>query len=158
MIFRAATPAQPARRHSRAGCSAVLALALLLPPLAFAAAVTAPAKNWVLPLFTKEGHRSMTARGSEARATADHQFEVVDLNLTLFTGDVSMKVDTIILSPSATFLPDEQRAFGENFVRFIRDDVEASGRRWSYHHREKKISLTGDVRITFQAELTDLLR
>ena len=165
MIFRlrlprgAAAPAGRALRARRPAPSAFLLLAfLLLPVLAFAAAVTAPAKNWVLPLFTKEGHRSMTARGSEARATSNDQFEVADLNLTLFTGDVAMTVDTIILSPAATFLPDEQRAFGSNHVRFIRDEVEAAGREWSYDHRQKKISLTGEVRITFQAELTDLLR
>ncbi len=100
----------------------------------------------------------MTARGSEARALSNDQFEVADLNLTLFTGDIAMTVDTIILSPSATFLPDEERAFGQNYVRFIRDEVEATGREWSYHHREKKISLSGDVRITFQAELSNLLQ
>jgi hypothetical protein len=136
----------------------ILAAAFVAPALTFAASVTAPAKNWVLPLFTKEGHRSMTARGSEARAASAQQFEVSDLNLTIFTGDVSMKVDTVILAPSASFVPDEQRAFGTEFVRFIRDDVEASGQRWNYLHREKKISLAGNVRITFQAELTDLLR
>lgn len=143
---------------SRAFNHIVLAAALIAPTTTFAASVTAPAKNWVLPLFTKEGHRSMTARGSEARATNQRQFEVSDLNLTIFTGDVSMKVDTVILAPGASFVPDEQRAFGSEFVRFIRDDVEATGQRWTYLHREKKISLTGNVRITFQAELTDLLR
>ena len=136
----------------------VLTLALLFPAALFAAAVTAPARDWILPLFTKEGHRSMTARGTEARALSNERFQVADLTLTLFTGDVSATVDTIILSPAATFLPDDQRAFGTQHVRFIRDEVEASGREWTYDHRQKKISLNGDVRITFQAELTDLLQ
>ncbi len=165
MIFRtrilkgAAAPVVRALRARRRASSAFLLLAFLLPPtLAFAAAVTAPAKNWILPLFTQEGHRSMTARGSEARALTNDRFQVVDLNLTLFTGDVSTTVDTIILSPAATFIPDEQQAFGTQHVRFIRDEVEASGREWTYDHRQRKISLNGDVRITFQAELTDLLQ
>lgn len=139
----------------------LLSLTLLVATGAFAASVTAPAKNWVLPLFTKEGFRWMTARGTEARATGDSQLEVVDLNLTTFTGDAAMRVESIILSPSATFLPDEKRAFGHQFVRFIRDEVEASGQHWTYHHGEKnerKISLTGNVRITFQAELKDILQ
>ena len=122
------------------------------------AAVTAPAKNWVLPLFTKEGFRWMTARGTEARSAGPDQFEVVDLNLTTFTGDAAMRVESIILSPSATFLPDEQKAFGNEFVRFIRDEIEATGEHWTYQHAEKKISLTGKVRITFQAELKDILQ
>ena len=134
----------------------LLALAAGIP--ARGAEITAPAKYWVLPLFTNEGFRSMTARGAEARATGDRQFEVVDLNLTLFTGDAAARVDTIILSPAATFLPDEKRAHGEKSVRIIRDELEASGTRWVYLHDQKKISLDGNVHVTFQAELKDLLK
>ena len=158
LLLRPAAPEARIVQTRRSAPFAVLLLALVLPPARFAAAVTAPARDCILPLFTKEGPRSMTARGTEARALADERFQVSDLNLTLFTGDVSMTVDTIILSPAATFLPDEQRAFGTQHVRFIRDEVEASGREWTYDHRQKKISLHGDVRITFQAELTDLLQ
>jgi hypothetical protein len=125
---------------------------------AFAAGVTSPAKNWILPLFTKEGYRSITARGSEARLSSPREFQVKDLNLTFFSEDPATTVETVILSPAATFLPDEKRAHGENHVRFIRDDVEASGTRWIYWHADKKISLDGDVRVTFHAEMKDLLR
>ncbi len=100
----------------------------------------------------------MTARGSEARLVNEHQFEVVDLNLTLFTGDASAKVDTILLSPAATFLPDAKIARGDKSVRFIGDEIEASGTHWIYRHEEKKISLDGDVRVTFRAELKNLLQ
>jgi hypothetical protein len=140
------------------GFIASASLALLLAPAAFAADFAAPAKNWVLPLFTKEGFRSMTARGTEARVSGERQFEVTDLNLTLFSGDPAMTVETIILSPSATFLPDQKKAHGEKKVRFIRDDVEATGVRWIYWQDDKKISLDGSVRVTFHAELKDLLR
>lgn len=134
---------------------AVLALCAAAAPLA---QITAPALNWALPLFTKEGYRSMTARGSAARATHDRRFEVVDLNLTFFTGDSTNAVDSVILSPAATFVPDEKRAHGENHVRYIRDDVEASGLKWIYHHADKKISLDGNVRVVFRAKIEDLLR
>lgn len=122
------------------------------------AQLNAPAKNWTLPVFTKEGNRSMLARGSEARMTQDRHFEVVDLNLTYFTGTADNVVDTVILSPAATFQPDEQVAHGEKFVRVVRDDIEASGIRWVYRHADKKISLDGNVQVTFRAEIRDLLR
>lgn len=120
--------------------------------------ITAPAKNWVLPIFTKEGYRSMTARGTEARALDHRQFEVVDLHLTFFSGDASSTVDSIILSPKATFAPDQKIAHGENHVRLVRDDLEAAGTRWTYWQADKKISLDGNVRVTFRAEIKDLLR
>jgi hypothetical protein len=123
-----------------------------------AADISAPAKNWVLPLFSKEGFRSMTARGSEARIVDQHRFDVVDLNLTLFSGDAAAKVESIMLSPAATFLPDERMARGEKSVRYIGDKIEASGTRWIYRHEEKKISLDGSVRVTFSAELKNILQ
>ena len=64
----------------------------------------------------------------------------------------------MILSPAATFLPEAKLAHGEHSVRFIRDEVEAAGTRWTYDHAHQKISLDGDVRVTFHAELTALLK
>jgi hypothetical protein len=133
-----------------------LAFLLLGGVHASAADIAAPAKNWVLPLFTAEGFRLMTARGSEARAVSKDRFDVVDLNLTLFSNDAAMHVDTILLSPAASFSPDAMVARGDNGVRFIRADVEASGRRWVYQHNGKKISLDGEVRVTFQTALQEL--
>lgn len=146
------------RRNSKFLTFALIVAVTGTSPITFAANITAPAKNWVLPLFSKEGHRSMTARGSEARLIDDNHFEVVDLNLTLFTGDEVAQVDTILLSPAATFLPADKIAHGEKSVRFIGDEIEASGTRWVYRHAEKKISLDGNVRVTFRAELKNLLQ
>ena len=114
--------------------------------------------NWVLPLWTKEGYRTMTARGSEARFINSNHVEVVDLNLTLFSADAATRVETILLSPAATFLPHDKVAHGEKSVRYIGDDIEASGVRWTYLHVQKKISLDGNVRVTFRAELKNLLQ
>ena len=128
------------------------------PSQARAEDTTAPAYNWSLPLFTKEGFRQMTARGTEARAVDKHRLDVVDLNLTLFSGDAASRVDTILLSPAATFLPDAKIAQGHKSVRYIGEVVEATGTRWIYRHEEKKISLDGSVRVTFHAELKNLLQ
>ena len=121
-------------------------------------ATLAPAKNWVLPLFTKEGRRSMTARGSEARIANEHQIDVTNLNLTIFKSNTIDQIETIILSPAATFLPNESIARGEKTMRFIRDDLEATGTRWIYHHSGKKVSLDGRVRIVINAQLKELLK
>jgi hypothetical protein len=121
--------------------------------------MSAPAKNWVLPIFTdKEGFRSMTLRGSEARAINSDRFDVADLNITVFSGDAAAHVDTMFLSPAASFFQNEKLARGEKSVRVIRDDLEASGQRWVYDHAEKKVSLDGRVRIVFHAEIKDLLQ
>lgn len=120
--------------------------------------LTAPAVNWVLPIFTdKEGFRSMTLRGSEVRP-AGKTIAVTDLNITIFSGDAKAAVDSILLSPQATFLPKEQQARGINSVRFIRDDIEVTGLGWTYDHAAKKVSLQQNVRVTFRAQLNDILK
>jgi hypothetical protein len=118
----------------------------------------APAFNWVLPLFTdKDGFRSMTLRGSEVRPVGN-RIAVTDLSITVFTGDAVARVESILLSPSAIFSPKDNVASGDQAVRFIRDDVEVTGVGWTYDHKAKKVSLQQNVRVTFRAQLKDILK
>lgn len=132
------------------------------PPKGIAAANAnaegAPALNWVLPVFTdKEGYRSMTLRGSEVRPFKGGVF-VTDLNITIFSGTATPVVDSMLLSPVARFMPKEEKAEGDKAVRFIRDDIEVTGVGWTYDHAAKKISLQQNVRVTFSAQLNDILK
>lgn len=138
----------------------VLAAALpaSTPPAPTHAPGTAPALNWVLPLFTdKEGYRSMTLRGSEVRP-AGANIAVTDLNITIFSGDAAARVDSILLSRQAEFRPKENRASGTDAVRYIRDDIEVTGVGWDYDHATRRISLHSRVRVTFKSQLNDILK
>lgn len=128
-------------------------------PIATAAAPSAaPALNWVLPLFTdKEGWRTMTLRGTEVRP-GPNGIAVTDLSITIFSGKEDAKVDSILLSPDAQFLPKEKRALGSKSVRLIRDDIEVTGIGWNYEHDAKKISLQKNVRVVFHSQLNDILK
>jgi hypothetical protein len=137
--------------------SSLLTCPAATPPPA-AADFSAPAVNWVLPIFTdKEGYRSMTLRGSEVRPVG-RTIAVTDLSITIFSGDAATTVDSMLLSPSAVFLPKENRAHGDKSVRFIRDDIEVTGVGWNYDHSAKKVSLEHNVRVTFRAQLNDILK
>jgi len=117
------------------------------------------AKNWSLPLFTKEGHRSMTLRGSEARTFSAERIDIIDLNITTFNGDATAKVDSILLCRElASFFPNEKVVRGESSVRLVRDDLEITGEQWTYDHAAKKVSLGRHARITFKAQLPDILK
>lgn len=127
-------------------------------PKSVTAPATAPAVNWVLPIFTdKEGYRSMTLRGSEVRPSGS-TIAVTDLSIWIYSGDATAKVDSILLSQKAQFFPKQNRAAGEEGVRFIRDDIEVTGVGWSYDHTAKKISLQSEVRVTFKSQLKDILK
>ena len=125
---------------------------------AWGAAGLAPAINWVAPLFTKDNFHSMTLRGAKASFPSTTEVVVDQLSITVFSGDAAKKIETTILSPAASFLPKQQFAHGETGVRVIRDDLEAYGVSWNYDHLQKKVSLTGRVRITFNAEIKHLLK
>lgn len=126
-------------------------------PLLFAGdadPATNPAVNWVLPLFTDaDGYRSMTLRGSTVKPGEGGGIAVTDLNITVFSGDASARVETVLLSHAATFFPKENRAAGVNGVRAIRDELEVTGQDWTYEHSGKKVSIRKNVRVVYQSPL-----
>jgi lipopolysaccharide export system protein LptC len=83
---------------------------------------------------------------------------VTDLSITIFSGDAASQVDSMLLSQSAVFSPKENMASGDKSVRFIRDDVEVTGVGWTYDHATKKVTLKENVRVTFRAQLNDILK
>jgi hypothetical protein len=136
-----------------------------IPPLVLAAALSlkgaepgAPARNWVLPLFTKEGYHSMTLRGSEVRPAGADRIDIVDLNIAVFSGDPAARVRTILLSPAASYFANENRASGPQSVRVIRDDAEITGEDWTYEQAGEKISLRRNVRVVLRAALSGILK
>lgn len=118
----------------------------------------APIVNFRLPTFTADGHREWLVRGSEARMPSLQEVDVRELTLTIFTGDASERIDTMILSPVAKVLPEQQLVAGAEAIRVLNDEFEASGADWSYDHRAKRISIRKDVRVAFRAELKNLLQ
>ncbi len=136
---------------------------LLLLPVAARAATTQvspdkPVINFRLPMFTPDGFRAWLVRGSEARFTARNQIDITELTLTIFTGRADDKIETMILSPAARVQPDEQIVTGDGTIRVINDQFEAAGTGWRFAHKEKKVSINKNVRVTFRAEFKDLLK
>jgi hypothetical protein len=70
-------------------------------------------------------------------------------------------VDSILLSPSATFIAPnnrEYRASGTKSVRLIRDDMEITGEQWTYVHALKKVTIQKNSRVVFHTPLPDLIQ
>ena len=137
-------------------------LLLLLPVVALAATTQVstdkPIINFRLPTFTPDGFRSWLVRGSEARFKAKDEIDIQGLTLTIYTGQADDRIETMILSPAARVQPDEALVTGPGTIRVINDDFEASGTDWRYTHREKRVSISQNVHVTFRAELKDFLK
>ncbi len=144
----------------------LLLLGLLPASLAWAAntqfSTDKPVINFRLPAFTPEGHRDWLARGSEARYLSDSLIKIKELTLSVFSGKADGKIDTIIISPLAELRPanplENSVVTGPSSIRVINDQFEASGSEWRYERKNKKISIGKNVRVTFNAEFTDLLK
>ena len=139
-----------------------LALALTSAHAAPAASViaNAPVKNWKLASFNDAGFRTRLLRGSEARYISDTQIDVVDLNFAQFYGDGSTRTDSVLLAPTASVFVEgeKQELRGADSMRLIRDDLEATGEKWTYDHTGKKLIITQNVRVVFHAPLKDMIK
>jgi hypothetical protein len=122
------------------------------------ATIAPPARNWTLPLFTKEGYRQMTLRGDEVRPVTSDRIDITGMNVTVFSGKADAKVDSVLLSPAATFTIAEKIARGDRSVRLIRDDVEVSGEGWTYLYNEKKVLISRHAHVVFHSALPDILK
>jgi len=139
---------------------------LLLPLLLLAAAAPPPADegagpagvNFSLPVFAEDGSRTLWLRAASARPVGTNRIDVADMNLTLYRDDGSNTVDTILLASNATFRTDTEVASGSGGVRLIRNDFEASGDNWTYDHRAESALLEDNVKVTFNAQIGDILK
>ena len=121
----------------------------------------APIINFSLPTFTNpDGFRDMLIRGSEAWMTDQSSIDVKELSLTVFRGDATNRIDTMILSPSAHVQTHEQVITGESTLRVINlnDGFEATGEGWKYTRKTKTVVLAKKVRVVLRAEFKNLLK
>jgi hypothetical protein len=149
-------------RHVLLSCAAVLvasaAHAAEAGPMP-AGIETGPAIGWVFPVFTdKEGYHFVTLRGTSARMLNADQIEVTGFSAVQFTGDATERVESVLISPKAIFYPKQNRAAGDSAIRLIHDDIEVNGVGWTYDRNTKNVSLAHDVRVTFHAQLNDILK
>jgi len=136
----------------------VLGLAPVLAVAVEAPEIYSRAYNWTSEISTPEGPRSMTLRGDEAHPVNRDQIDVKGLSIFVYSGDATMHVTTILISPEASFFKDEQRAQGPSHVRMIRDDGDIEGDDWTYEREGEKISIRHNVTVRFKEQLTGLIK
>ncbi|HVZ65896.1 MAG TPA: hypothetical protein VG936_15125 [Lacunisphaera sp.] len=133
----------------------------LLPAVAFAITEVSsdrPIINFSTTSWTADNHRAWLVRASEARSAED-TIAVKELTLSIFPGKAdNEKVETLILSPTATVHLKADAVTGPDAIRVINDEFEATGSDWRYDHRAKRISIGKHVRVAFNAEMKDILK
>ena len=119
---------------------------------------TAPVKNFRLPTFTTQGFRHTTLHAGEARLPDPSRIDVVEMELTLFTGRADEQIDAMLAAPSASFYPEKLLATGDDTVRVERTDLTLTGADWSYDHGARKVIIKRDAHVIFRSALGDILK
>ncbi len=119
---------------------------------------TAPGRNLSLPTFTKEGWRATLLHAGTARHVSPTQIDATDVIYTVFKAGPGGQVETLLTSPSATALTDQEMLRGDQTVRLVRDNVEVTGAKWSFARHENRVFIGQDARVVFHTALHDLLK
>lgn len=144
--------------------SRLIILLLALPAFVLTAdaapkvAARAPIKNFRLPTFTAEGFRHTMLRAAEARVPDPSRIDVVEMELTLFTGLKDEQIDAMLAAPVASFFPEKLLASGERTVRLERSDLTLTGADWTYDHPASTITIRRDAHLIFRAPIGDILK
>jgi len=146
--------------HAASLCACLAALSVRLAGQDVTEAPTA--RHWSLPLFSKEGYRTMTLSGSVVHPIDENRIDVTGANFVFYAGGAIPHVDTVLLSPSATFFLKEKIARGSEAVRMTRDDADITGVDWVFYYAyrpdQKKVSIARHTRVVFHAPLPDFLK
>ncbi len=156
-------PHEPSRFARMAGgaksCAVFIALtAVSLGADSSATPKLSPAQDWKLPIFTKDGFRSMSLRGDKVYPISAERIDVENIEIIIFSGDAAQRVTSILASPKASYFPKIKQASGPSAVRVIRDDGEISGEDWTYEKDGEKISIHRNARVVFNESLGDMLK
>lgn len=121
-------------------------------------AASAPIKNFRLPTFNEEGFRHLMLRADEARVPSTERIDVVEMELTLFTGHADEQIESMLAAPAATFFPAKLFVSGDQSVRLERSDLTVTGSDWSYDHNAKKVVINRDSHVIFRSAIGDILK
>jgi hypothetical protein len=127
-----------------------------------AVTISAPSKGIRLPAFNEQGHRTSLLTASEGRFISPGQIDATHLDLVIYPGDGTARVETRLTAPTASFFLKDTaapRASGKESVRLVHEnEIDASGEDWAYDHGRKKLWINKNVRLVFPAPLQDILK
>jgi len=118
----------------------------------------APLKNFRYPVFnnTGDGYKMWELRGVEGHYVSETESYVTGLDLKIFTGDASMRLESRLLSPEARIYLNERRAEGDSSIFFSSENFKIQGEDWVWEGIEKKMTVGRAVRVVFNGELNIL--
>jgi hypothetical protein len=96
-----------------------------------------------------------TARFANQERT---QIDATEVVYTTYKSTGEEKVDAVLTSPAATVFTDQEILRGDQSVKIVNDEVDITGERWNYFHKENKVTIGRNARVVFRGSLPSLLK
>jgi hypothetical protein len=120
----------------------------------------APIKQFEFPIFGENYVRTGFIKGDDVQYVSETQFDVGGMNLSAYAKNAPGRVETVLIAPAASVFVKDNNVIvrGDKSMRIVRDDLDASGQKWSYDHNRKVVVIDGSVHVIIRAELKDILK
>lgn len=120
----------------------------------------APVKNFKLPMFGPDGYKIWDLRGREGRYVSAEQIDVVGMILRTWGGGEAQQLELTIESTQASINPKANSAAGSDYI-YIREagnNYSIVGRKWTWEGKTDRITVSEEVRVTFNQSLGGVLK
>lgn len=121
----------------------------------------APVQNFILPAFGEDGYRIWELRGRQGIYISDAEIQVSGMTLYTFQPHDPVNPATVIESPSATLLPDQNEARGDDYLYITGEaqsySVIGRGWHWRFIDGETRITVSSDTRVTLRQDFGSIL-
>jgi len=118
-----------------------------------------PIEGFRVPTFNDDGFREWDLRGDEAEyIESTGQVNVTSVVLRVYSGDEADRLEYEIESEEAVYDKSEQSIHGEQGIEIDGEGFYVEGEQWRYDTREDRIEISGNVHVSFEHALGDLLK
>ena len=151
----------PHKARAFSGCLSFLLLAAL-PPSAFSEdsglRPDAPIERFRVYGFDDDtGWRAWQIEGSRAEFLTNGSVQVRDMRLRVFEANDAQKVDLSITSPLATMPPARDKVEGPGVIVMEARGFFLGGEGWTWHTKEKTLSIAAKAHTVIDGELGPIL-
>jgi hypothetical protein len=113
----------------------------------------APIQHFRLPMFGENGYKKWELRGLKGHYYSEEEAVVEGLELLVFSGDETLKVENRIKSPKATINLKKSLAEGESSIFVVGPGYEIQGRNWTWDGSNRKITVRESARVSFAGSI-----
>jgi lipopolysaccharide export system protein LptA len=114
-------------------------------------------RDFAIPRFDEKGSRLSMLQGKELRRQGADEATINEMDLRTYDADHPEALEIRLRSSSARYFFKSSRANSPRPIRIDGPDYEINGRVWSWDGKKRRVLIDHDVRVRFDATLTDFL-